>query len=113
MEGGGEPDGSPQTGLDREGRTYRWRESPDGVSVDVTLPLPADTTSKQLAVTFRTSALSVKTKTGTVLLHIDPLAATCDPDDCTWTFTAGDVPEMELSLIKADAGKSWGSLERK
>ena len=113
MEGGGEPDGSPQTGQDREGRSYRWRESPDGVSVDVTLPLPAETTSKQLAVTFRTSALTVKTKTGTVLLHIDPLAAACDPDDCTWTFTAGDAPEMELSLIKAEAGKSWGSLERK
>jgi hypothetical protein len=113
MEGGGEPDGSPQPGRDREGRLYRWRESPDGVSVDVTLPLPADTTSKQLAVTFRSSVLTVKTKTGTVLLHIDPLAASCDPDDCTWTFTAGETPEMELSLIKANAGQTWGSLERK
>lgn len=112
MEGGGEPDGSAQAGTDREGRSYRWRESPDGVSVDVTLPLTPGTTSKELAVTFRTSSLSVKTKSGAVLLYVDPLAATCDPDDCTWTFTAGATPEMELSLIKATAGQAWGSFGR-
>ena len=114
LEGGGESaSGWPKgAATDRGGRPYTWRETPDGVSVEVALPLPPGTTAKDVVVTFRSRSLAVKTKRdGAVLLQIDELAQPCDPDDCTWTLT-GD-GDIDISLLKGDAGEKWGSLAKK
>ena len=113
LEGGGESAaGWPHgTAADGSGRPYTWRETPDGVSMELVVPLPPGTAAKDVAVTFRARSLAVKTKRdGAVLLQIDELAQAVEPDDCTWTLT-GD-GGIDISLLKCDAGEKWGNLEK-
>jgi CS domain len=100
---------------------YRWRETPDGQCIDLTVSLQPGTSSKDIAVTFKARALIVrlKDKTGTTVLNIEKLAGAVDVDDCTWTYNSGagagagaaTLPEIEITLMKSDPGVRWGALE--
>lgn len=109
VEGGGEKD---YNGGENSSKNYSWKDSSD--SVEIVLKTPLGTTSKDIAVVFRTRSVEVKTKsTGVSLLSIASLFANVDPDDCTWTFANNNglkEPELELTFVKSSAGP-WTALE--
>jgi hypothetical protein len=112
MEGGGEKE-LPKG--ENTAKGYKWSESND--AVEVVLRLPIGTISKDLAITFRTRSLAVKLKaTGVVLLFVESLLGSVDPDDCTWTFAnnsknSEEGPDVELTMVKSNLGETWGALE--
>ena len=108
--GGGEKD---YNGGENASKNYSWKDSDD--AVEIVLRTPIGTTSKEIAVVFRTRSVEVKIKsTGASLLLVPSLFGSVDPDDCTWTFSAGGdskAPEVELTLVKSSSGTTWTSLE--
>jgi CS domain len=110
VEGGGEKD---YNGGENASKNYSWKDSDD--AVEIALKTPMGTTSKEIAVVFRTRSVEVKIKsTGVSLLSVPSLFGSVDPDDCTWTFSASTTskaPEIELTLVKSSSGMAWTALE--
>jgi len=97
--------GSSATSVQKEEKGYKWMDAED--NVELTLPLPAGTSKKDVAVKFSSKNVCVSLRsTSTVLLDI-ALYDNVVPDESTWTLSKG---ELELTLCKRSVS-AWYQLE--